>query len=148
MERWKILQPRPFMGCERTGHRYLVRQRKRCWDFFRDETDQTAWPLDAAGDEYAESKLLFTPATQFHSTVEEYFLFRFQNHKETLRTKVIMSVMLLACFITQTKHVNFNVSFVPIKLYSCYLWDIKLVSMHNAVKFLIFHSRFIFYFSP
>jgi len=69
-----------------------------------------------------------------------------QKPKEMLCTKLNMLVMLLACFITQTKHVNFNVSFVSIKLYSCYLCDIKLVSLHIAVKFLIFHSRFIFTF--
>jgi len=91
----------------------------------------------------------FTPATRFSSTVAERGLFiSLQKHKEMLCTKVNMSVMLLACFITQTKHVNFNVSSLPIKLYSCYLCDIKLVSLHSAVKFLIFHSRFIFYFSP
>jgi hypothetical protein len=89
----------------------------------------------------------FAPATRFRSTVAGRVLFiSLQKHKEMLCTKVNMSVMLLACFVTQTKHVYFNVSFVPIKLYSCYLCDIKLVSLHNAVKFLIFHSRFIFTF--
>ena len=78
--------------------------------------------------------------------LKEYVSFRWQKLKEMLCTKVNMLVMLLACFITQTKHVNFNVSFVPIKLYSSYLCDIKMVSLHNAVKFLIFHSRFIFTF--
>jgi len=79
---------------------------------------------------------------------ERVLVISLQKQKEMLCTKVNISVMLLACFITQTKHGNFNVSFVPIKLYSCYLCDIKLVSLHIAVKFLIFHSRFIFLLFP
>jgi hypothetical protein len=87
------------------------------------------------------------PTSQIHSKVTaEVLLIQFQKHKGMERTKVNMLVMLLAYFITQTKHVNFNVFFVPIKLYSCYLCDIKLVSLHNAVKFLIFHFCFIFTF--
>ena len=57
--------------------------------------------------------------------------------------KLNMLVTLLACFVVQTKHVNFNAFFVPIKLHSCYLCDIKLVSLHHAVKFLLFHFCFI-----
>jgi len=151
MERWKISKPHLFMFCEQIGRRDLGRQWKCCWDILRNGTDQATCPLDGDGDGdvYASSILLFTPASRFHSTVTERIHFiSLQKHNEMPCTKVNMSVLLLSCFITQTKHVNFNVSFVPIKLYSCYLYDIKLVSLHIAVKFLIFHSRFIFYFSP
>lgn len=148
MEQWKISQPHLFMGCEQIGHIDLVKQWKCCRDFLRNGTDQATCPLDGDGDEDAASILLFTPSTRFRSTVTERIHFiSLQKHKEMPCTEMNMSVLLLSCFITQTKHVNFNVSFLSIKLYSCYLCDIKLVSLHIAVKFshLPFQVHFLLF---
>jgi len=97
------------MGFEQIGHTETWKDtEKYCWDFLRDGTDQAACPVDVDGDEYAESILLFIPATQFHITMNNRVLFiTLQKPKEMLCTKLNMLVMLLACFITQTKHVNF-----------------------------------------
>jgi hypothetical protein len=148
----KTLRSQCIMCFEQIGHRHLGIQRKCCLDFLRDGIGLAACPLDGDDDDndYTESLLLFIQTTGFHGVVTARVIFiSFQKHKNMLCTKVntCTLVMLLVCFITQRKHVNFNVFFVPIKLYSFYLCDIKLVSLHNAVKFS--HLPFLvhFYFS-